>query len=257
MLKFVHSIDQSPRLLIIESLSAVPQQGSNTLSVSMKIDAFVRTGEVGRMKLAPTAVGAEPKKLAILGAILVAGAAIYWFENRSDSPTAVSASVTPPAQTVPAVKQLPKQARARTADPAIPAPQRRAASTGSTGSAVMEDFHPSMKVKDDLDVSKIDPRIRLDLLAKVRAVPMEGGSSSLFEFSKAPEPPTPQVAQSSPRLCLCRHRPSAAPESTPKKRRTRASAADSLQVLWLREDRRRPAGGVFPRGRRQADPLTG
>ncbi len=50
-----------------------------------------------------------------------------------------------------------------------------------------------MKVKDDLDVSKIDPRIRLDLLAKVRAVPMEGGSSSLFEFSKAPEPPTPQV----------------------------------------------------------------
>lgn len=47
VLKFVHAIDQSPRLLIIESLSAVPQQGSNTLSVSMKIDAFVRAGEGG------------------------------------------------------------------------------------------------------------------------------------------------------------------------------------------------------------------
>jgi len=47
VLKFVHAIDQSQRLLIIESLSAVPQQGSNTLSVSMKIDAFVRGGEGG------------------------------------------------------------------------------------------------------------------------------------------------------------------------------------------------------------------
>ena len=42
VLKFVHAIDQSPRLMIIESLSAVPQQGSNTLAVSLKIDAFVR-----------------------------------------------------------------------------------------------------------------------------------------------------------------------------------------------------------------------
>jgi hypothetical protein len=47
VLNFVHSIDESPRLLIIDSLSAVPEQGSNTLSVSMKIDAFVRTGEAG------------------------------------------------------------------------------------------------------------------------------------------------------------------------------------------------------------------
>jgi hypothetical protein len=167
------------------------------------------------MKLAPTAVGAEPKKLAILGAILVAGAAIYWFENRSDSPT-VSASVTPPAQTLPAVKQLPAAGPSRTADPVIPVPQRRAASTGSTGSAVMEDFHPSMKVKDDLDVSKIDPRIRLDLLAKVRAVPMEGGSSSLFEFSKAPEPPTPQVDPIKPAAVPVPPPAVVAPKSTPK-----------------------------------------
>ena len=43
--KFVHTIDQSPRLLIIDSLSAVPQQGSNSLSVNIKIDAFVRPGD--------------------------------------------------------------------------------------------------------------------------------------------------------------------------------------------------------------------
>jgi hypothetical protein len=57
----------------------------------------------------------------------------------------------------------------------------------------MADFHPSLKVKDDLDVTKVDPRIRQDLLAKVRAVPMEGGSRSLFEFGKAPEPSAPKV----------------------------------------------------------------
>jgi Tfp pilus assembly protein PilO len=42
VLKFVHSVDQSPLLLIIESLNAVPQQDSKLLEVSMKMDAFVR-----------------------------------------------------------------------------------------------------------------------------------------------------------------------------------------------------------------------
>jgi Tfp pilus assembly protein PilO len=42
LMRFVHEIDRSPRLLIIEALNAAPQQGSGTLSVSMKIDAYVR-----------------------------------------------------------------------------------------------------------------------------------------------------------------------------------------------------------------------
>src|ERR1700758_30646 len=41
VLSFVHELDRSPRLLIIESFSAAPQQGSNGLSVSMKLDTFV------------------------------------------------------------------------------------------------------------------------------------------------------------------------------------------------------------------------
>ncbi len=39
---FIRQIDQSERLLIIESLTAAPQAGSNVLAVSMKIDAFIR-----------------------------------------------------------------------------------------------------------------------------------------------------------------------------------------------------------------------
>src|SRR5579864_5705011 len=43
LLNFIGELDRSGQLLIIESMSAAPQQGSNTLTVSMKIDAFVRT----------------------------------------------------------------------------------------------------------------------------------------------------------------------------------------------------------------------
>lgn len=42
LLNFIGELDRSGPLLIIESLTAAPQQGSNTLSVSMKIDAFIR-----------------------------------------------------------------------------------------------------------------------------------------------------------------------------------------------------------------------
>jgi hypothetical protein len=42
LLHFVHEIDKSPSLLIIESLSAAPQTGSKVLSISLKLDTFVR-----------------------------------------------------------------------------------------------------------------------------------------------------------------------------------------------------------------------
>src|SRR6266581_513454 len=38
LMHFVHEIDRSPRLLIVESLNAAPQQGSNTLIVNMKLE---------------------------------------------------------------------------------------------------------------------------------------------------------------------------------------------------------------------------
>ena len=44
LMHFVHEIDRSPRLLIIEALNAAPQQGSNVLTVSMKLETFVREG---------------------------------------------------------------------------------------------------------------------------------------------------------------------------------------------------------------------
>ena len=40
--KFVNLLDKSPRFLIIESLQAAPQQNGQMLTVSLKLDAFVK-----------------------------------------------------------------------------------------------------------------------------------------------------------------------------------------------------------------------
>lgn len=42
LMRFVHEIDRSPRMLIIEGLNAAPELGNGNLAISMKIDAFVR-----------------------------------------------------------------------------------------------------------------------------------------------------------------------------------------------------------------------
>ena len=42
LLNFINELDRSDRLLILQSLRAAPQQGSNTLTVSLKINAFIR-----------------------------------------------------------------------------------------------------------------------------------------------------------------------------------------------------------------------
>jgi hypothetical protein len=72
----------------------------------------------------------------------------------------------------------------------LPAP-RRAASARSSA-----EFRPSLKPKrpeDRVDPMTIDPTLRLDLLAKVQAVNIEGGRRNLFQVGAAPLPPEPKV----------------------------------------------------------------
>ncbi len=47
LLRFMHELDRSPRLIIIESLTAAPMQGSEQLTVSFKLDTFVRDDGTG------------------------------------------------------------------------------------------------------------------------------------------------------------------------------------------------------------------
>ena len=68
-----------------------------------------------------------------------------------------------------------------------PLPQRGLTARRATG-----EFRPrlrSNRPEDRVDPTKIDPTLRLDLLAKVQNVPLEGGSRNLFTFGAAPLPP--------------------------------------------------------------------
>jgi hypothetical protein len=57
LMRFVHQLDGSPHMLIIEALNAAPQQGSGVLTISMKLDAFVR--DDGSAAQAPVEPGRE------------------------------------------------------------------------------------------------------------------------------------------------------------------------------------------------------
>ena len=57
------------------------------------------------------------------------------------------------------------------------------------------DFRPSLRSRrtsDGPDPMSIDPTLRLDLLAKLRDVQVDGVTRNLFEFSKAPLPKAPE-----------------------------------------------------------------
>ena len=142
------------------------------------------------MKWVPTNLGAEPKKLAILGVILaVAGVAYKMSSSSSEAPPGAVAVVTLPEKP-PALKKLPEPSSSPVLARRTPA---RGLDSTRDATRTIEDFHPTLKLEEGFDVSKIDPALRLDLLAKVQHVPMEGGSRSLFEFSQPPVPPPPKV----------------------------------------------------------------
>lgn len=128
-------------------------------------------------------LGAERKKIYLLGALLLIGG-YFFYSNVLSGPSSPEPS-RPLAQTGPALK----------AGPAYPetqaAPRRQA-----TSSRTSEEFRPSLKPKrpeDRVDPMSIDPTLRKDLLAKVQAVNMEGGHRNLFQVGAAPLPPEPVV----------------------------------------------------------------
>jgi hypothetical protein len=146
------------------------------------------------MKVAPAKIGAQPKQMAILGVLLVILLVVYLI-NRNPSPpesaTGSSHVATSPAPVNPAGPRVAPQASSQ---PAGPMPMQRARGVVSS----VDDFRPSLKLPDGTDISRIDPTLKLDLLAKLRSAPIEGGSRSIFEFAQAPPPPPPKVAPIKP-----------------------------------------------------------
>jgi hypothetical protein len=120
-------------------------------------------------------LGAEPKKVVILGALALVGGYVF-YTNVLSGPETPTASAP------------------KTADPAV-APAPVSASSGMVtrkkASRSSQEFRPSLKPAPDekRNYATIDPTLRFDLLAKVQAIQPEGGARSLFQFSTAPPPP--------------------------------------------------------------------
>jgi hypothetical protein len=118
--------------------------------------------------------GAEPKKIAALAG-LTGLAAYLLYSNLGSSPSngaAVEARV----------------ARQSAADSAVAAAAQNAATPTRPGGGRKtnrEEFRPAYRRKGGVDTSTIDPRLRLDLLAKVQAVDLAPAERNLFVFGAA------------------------------------------------------------------------
>jgi hypothetical protein len=145
------------------------------------------------MNLRPSGVGAEPKKLTLLvGLLILAGGAYYW-ASRPEAPAGASTAPAPPVSSArtPAAATPSSGPRTATSSYGPRSPRGRSAVSG-------DDFRPTLKLPEGMDVSRIDPTLKLDLMAKVRQVSVEGGSRSLFEFYTPPPPPPPPVPKPQP-----------------------------------------------------------
>ena len=143
------------------------------------------------MKVIPEKLGADRKRLIVLGGLVVVLVAVF-FLNHDSSPSTPAAAVPSgkgPFAATPAT-------RAPSRSPAVP---QRAGGRGQERR--VEDFHPTLKPKEEIDVTRIDPTLKLDLLARLKNAPSEPGSrGSVFDFGAAPPPkvdpvkPGPMIA---------------------------------------------------------------
>jgi hypothetical protein len=124
-------------------------------------------------------VGAEPKKVGILIALLLV-AVVVFFINSADTPDTGSAAVTPaPARTAP-------PAAAPADESPIAAP-----STAARRGRTFQEFRPSLKRRRGEaapDPMTVDPVLRTDLLARLQEVSVDGSRRNIFEFGAAPPP---------------------------------------------------------------------
>ncbi len=134
------------------------------------------------MNFVPDKLGGSRKQVMWLAGLTVVLVAVYFMEREPSSPTVAAP-----------VKPLPSIARQGPVVPDSSGP-RLAQRSGRRA----DDFRPSLKLPEGIDVTKIDPTLRIDLLAKLQKVPLEGGSRSVFDWGQAPVPPPPLVAAIKP-----------------------------------------------------------
>lgn len=143
------------------------------------------------MKKVP--VGAEPKKMVILVALL--GLAGYLFyTNVLSSPAAPGGSTKTAAG--PAPGSIAATLR-NAVQPPAEAPVRPGISQSNRKRQTQADFKPSLRPRrpeERLDPTTVDPTLRLDLLARLENVKIERVERSLFDFgAAAPKAAEPKI----------------------------------------------------------------
>ncbi len=132
-------------------------------------------------------VGAEPKRLALLGALLIlAGYLVYNnVFSASSTPVRPAPAKSAPARAVPAP------------DVAGPAPRGEARSINSALTQMTaQEFKPTLRqarAGSALDFAAADFTLRTDILDRLENVPLQGGTRSLFDFASPPVAAAPKV----------------------------------------------------------------
>src|SRR5436190_1206262 len=105
------------------------------------------------MKLAPSGLGAEPKKLAFLVGLLVLAGGTYYWMNQPSVPAGASAAPAPVAK-IPALPSGP-----RTTSSSSGSRTNRRGGRATAG----DDFRPTLKPPEGMDLSGVDPTLKLEL----------------------------------------------------------------------------------------------
>jgi len=139
-------------------------------------------------------LGAEPKKVLILGGLVLVAGIVYFTQSSGSSEPAAP----------------PRPAPKLNASPSGAVPTARATPTRRRGSSSsMGEFKPRVGAanpQDRPDPATIDPQIRFDLLAKLEGVQVNSSGRNIFQMGAAPAP----VAAAGPAKPLPAHPPTIA-----------------------------------------------
>jgi len=132
-------------------------------------------------------LGAEPKKVAVLVGLLATAAYFYFSQEPIDD--------APPASKRPVVTaapvEQPKQVVAK--GPSIARP--------NNNKRTSQEYKPvlkSKKAEDRIDPATVDPTLRLEMIARLANVAIQGGNRPVFEFGSAPPPKAPDPGKIKP-----------------------------------------------------------
>ena len=132
-------------------------------------------------------LGAEPKKIAILGGLLAAaGVVLYINVFQGDSAAPTPRPVAPVIAATAPVGNTPMPAGNAPAPAGLPSPpdnRRRDQKNSAVSESKFRQGYA--RPEDKPDPATIDPTLRLELLAKVQSVEVEAASRNLFQYGVA------------------------------------------------------------------------